>query len=161
MKKTCAPNRANLPPHGREKPIEPEEEFLRRIAQEHRRAERSRQRFVLVLIQGFAALPAETAAITAPIASAIREIDTWGWYESQATLGILFTELGGADSENARETIVDKIQLALPRAGDAETLAVSAYILPRDFDQKAAFGEALERICDYPEEPLSSPDVKV
>ena len=141
----------------REKPIEPEQEFLQRIAQECRRAERSKQRFVLVLIKGFEALQAETPAITAPIRAVTRETDAWGWYEGISTLGILFAELGGTEAESAQDTIVKKIRFALQQA---EKIAVSACILPCDLNRQVAFDNSPKRIYELLE-PLASPDMKL
>lgn len=160
MKNAFTPVRAKLPPSRREKSIQQEQEFLQRIAQECRRAERSKQRFVLVLIEGFEALQAEIPAITASIAAITRETDTWGWYELHSTIGILFVELGSTPAESAQDTIVDKLQRALLQAGHAEKLAMSVYILPRDLNKQVAFDHGPERISVYME-PLSSPGMKV
>jgi lipopolysaccharide/colanic/teichoic acid biosynthesis glycosyltransferase len=160
MKKAFKPVRAKLPLPRRERPIEGEQEFLRRIAQECRRAERSKQRFVLVLIEGFEDVQAEIPAITAPIAAVTRETDAWGWYEIHSTLGILFAELGGTKAESAHDTIVRKLQLALLQAGHAEKLSMSVYILPRDLNKQVAFKDNPERLSEYLG-PLSSPGMKV
>jgi lipopolysaccharide/colanic/teichoic acid biosynthesis glycosyltransferase len=151
------PVSAKLPLTYREKPIEPEQAYLRRIAQECRRAERSKQRFVLVLIEGFKALQVEIPAITAKVAAVTRETDAWGWYD-HSTLGILFAELGDASAESAREIIVKKIQLAL--AGHAEKLVVSVHILPHDLNKQVAYEDSPRRIYEQLE-PLSSPDMKM
>ncbi len=160
MKRTFKAISTKLPMPLREKPIEPEQDFLQRIAQECRRAERSRQRFVLILIEGFEALQAEIPGITASLAAVTRETDACGWYEVHSTLGILFPELGGAQAETARNTIVNKIKLALLQAGHAERLVVSAYILPRDLNKQVAFEDNPKRIYEYLE-TLSSLDVKL
>ena len=160
MKKAFTPVRAKLPLPCRETQIEQEQEFLQRIAQECRRAERSKQRFVLVLIEGFEALQAEIPAITAPIGAITRETDAWGWYESQSTIGILFVELGGTPAESAQDTIVNKLRRVLIEVGHAEKLAMSVYILPRDLNKQVAFDKSPERISEYME-PLSSRGMKV
>lgn len=154
---TFTPMSAKSPILRREKPIEPEQEFLQRIAQECRRAERSKQRFVLVLIKGFEALQAETPAITAPIRAVTRETDAWGWYEGISTLGILCAELGGTEAESAQDTIVKKIRFALQQA---EKIVVSACILPCDLNRQVAFDNSPKRIYELLE-PLASPDMKL
>jgi exopolysaccharide biosynthesis polyprenyl glycosylphosphotransferase len=158
MEKTFTPIRAKLPPPSKEKQIEPEQEFLARIAQECRRAERSRQRFLLVLIEGLETLP--LAVIAAPLTAITRETDTWGWYEDDRTLGILFAELGGTKPESARGPIVVKIETALLQAGYADRLTVTTYILPRDLNKQVASENVPQRVYKYLE-PLSSPGMKL
>jgi lipopolysaccharide/colanic/teichoic acid biosynthesis glycosyltransferase len=156
VKNTLGPISAKLPPASKEKPIEPNREFLMRIAQECRRAERSKQRFLLVLIKGFETLQARVPEIVAPLSSAIRETDAWGWYEVQSTLGIVFVELGGQEAEIASKAIIDKIQLALVRSGHAEKLAVLVFVLPVDLNKRGEFEDGSERIYECLK-PLSSP----
>ena len=47
--------------------IQPQKEFLQQIAQECRRAERSKQRFLLLLIDGFATRKADISSFAAPL----------------------------------------------------------------------------------------------
>ena len=137
------------------KRIESQEEFLQRIAYECRRAERSKQRLLLVLIDGFAAQPADIPAVAASISAVSREIDALGWYEHETTMGILFAELGGVEAENARDRVVQKIQGAMLRAGDTDRLALSVYILPRDLNEKSSLEDSPKRIHECLE-PFSS-----
>lgn len=154
MEKTFVPSPAKLPTPSRQK-LESEQEFLERVAQECRRAERSGQRFLLVLIKGFEACLECVPAIATSLAALIRETDTYGWYEDCRTLGILFAELGGAKPESARGPIVEKIQAALLQAGCAEKLSVSTYVLPRDLNEQVRPGDAPNHV-DKHLDPLSS-----
>ena len=154
------PLNAQLQHPFREKPIEPEPEFLVRIAQECRRAERSKQRFVLVFIKGFETARKSDPVVAASLAAVTRETDMFGWYASGSTMGILCTELGGTAAEVARDTILMKIQVALAQAGRAEHLAVSACILPRDVNKPVALEDSPKRIYEYLE-PLSSQNLRV
>lgn len=43
----------------------------------------------------------------------IRETDLVGWYESAAIIGIIFTELGDSELEEAKDKIIEKAQCAL------------------------------------------------
>jgi lipopolysaccharide/colanic/teichoic acid biosynthesis glycosyltransferase len=147
---------ANLPRPSDVKLIEPQQEFLLRITHECRRAERSKQRFLLVLIDGFETRQADIPAFASPIATITRETDSLGWYHAESTLGILFTELGGAEAEAARDTVVKKVEDAMQQAGAAKGLAVSAYILPHDLTKQVALEDTPERIYEYLD-PLSSP----
>jgi len=147
MEKSLNPIGAKPLPSGTA-PIETQEEFLQRLAHECRRAERSKQRFLLVLIDGFATRRADIPAFTAPIATVTRDTDALGWYHAGCTLGILFTELGSGDAAAAREVVVKKIQKAMLLAGLSEGLAISAYILPQDLSKPVAIEDAPERIYE-------------
>jgi lipopolysaccharide/colanic/teichoic acid biosynthesis glycosyltransferase len=159
-----APILAKLPPPSRRK-IEPEQEFLPRIVQECRRAERSGQRFLLVLIEGLEARLENVPAMATSLAAFIRETDTFGWYEDLCTLGILFAELGGATPESARGPVVEKIKAALLQAGCAKELSVSTHILPQDLKEQVRSEDGRsedgpDRIYKYLE-TFSSPSIKL
>jgi len=160
MAKTSKSMSLNLPLSSKIKRIEPEKEFLVRIAQECRRAERSKQRFVLVLIQGFEPLLNDVPAITASLAIVTREIDMAGWYETGSTLGILFPELGDTSADLARTTLISRMKEALAQTGHPDELVVVAYILPRDVNRQATSEDSPVRIYKYLE-PLSSPGMKM
>jgi lipopolysaccharide/colanic/teichoic acid biosynthesis glycosyltransferase len=159
MEKSFVPILGKLPLPSRRK-IEPEQEFLLRIAQECRRAERSGQRFLLVLIEGFEARLENVPAIAAPLSAITRETDTYGWYEDLCTLGILFAELGGAKPESARGPIVEKIQTVFRQAGCAEGLSVSTFVLPHDLNEQVRSEDRPNRVYKYLE-PHSSPGIKL
>jgi lipopolysaccharide/colanic/teichoic acid biosynthesis glycosyltransferase len=159
MENSFAPILAKLPQPLRRK-IEPEQDFLLRIAQECRRAERSGQRFLLVLIGGVEARLEKVPVVVTALAALTRETDTYGWYEDLCTLGILFAELGGAKPEDARVTIVEKIQTALRQAGCAEGLSVSIYVLPHDLNEQVKSEDGPNRISKFLEMP-SSPSMKL
>jgi lipopolysaccharide/colanic/teichoic acid biosynthesis glycosyltransferase len=159
MEKSFVPTLAKPPLPSRQK-LESEQEFLQRIAQECRRAERSGQRFLLVLIEGFEARQEYVPAITCSLSALIRETDTYGWYEDLCTLGILFAELGGATPESACGSIVEKIRAALLQTGCAETLSVSTFVLPRDLNEQVRSNDGPNRIDKYLQ-PFSSPSIKL
>ena len=147
MKKMSVPIRANFTG---ETPILDEQEFLLRISLECRRAERSRKRFILVLLDGLKGQPVDTTALLAPIVGVIRETDIWGWF-AESTFGIMFAELSDTKPESARDTIVKKIEGALQQAGYEEGIAVSAYILPRDLNSQSTTEGPPTRIYDIRE----------
>lgn len=158
MEKTFMPHLA--PPTPSRQKLESEQEFVLRVAQECRRAERSGQRFLLVLIQGFETRLECVPAVGNSLGALIRETDAYGWYEDLCTLGIIFAELGGAKPEGARGPIVEKIQAALQQAGCAEKLSVSTHILPRDLNEPVSSGDVPNRTDKYLE-PLSSSSLKL
>lgn len=154
MEKMSIPIGAKLP--SRTKRIEPQQDFLQRIAHECRRAERSKLRFLLVLIEGVADRMPAVPAFAAPISNITRDTDSMGWYCADSTLGILFTELGGSTAESSLETILTKVKQAILQSGEAEGHAVSAYILPRDLNGQIVLEDKAERVYACLE-PFSSP----
>lgn len=159
MEKTVIPYGAKPPRPSKVKMIEPQQEFLLRTSHECRRAERSKQRFVLVLIDGFEARQEDIPAFATPMSAMLRETDALGWYHAESTLGILFIELGESEAETARDTVLKKVRATLLQAGLGEGYSVSAYILPHDLTKQIALGDSPERIYEYLD-PLSSPDKK-
>src|ERR1019366_577613 len=76
-----------------------EEMFRRILSLERKRSERSRQRFVLMLVNAGSLLQTEQGgtilgAITRSLSVATRETDLGGWYEKATVIGIICTEIG-------------------------------------------------------------------
>jgi lipopolysaccharide/colanic/teichoic acid biosynthesis glycosyltransferase len=80
-----------------------QELFKEVLQRERKRADRSHQPLVLVLItmDGPAAGPGIWAAALAAAAAAKRETDVLGWFESQAVIGIILTEIPAVDASIA------------------------------------------------------------
>ena len=75
-----------------------EEAFQRMLALEHKRGQRSRQSFLLMLLKLETRLPVETKGkvlgeILAVLASSTRETDVAGWYKEKSVAGFLFMEI--------------------------------------------------------------------
>jgi lipopolysaccharide/colanic/teichoic acid biosynthesis glycosyltransferase len=98
-----------------------ESAFLRALALERKRSERSGRRFLLMLIDFTSAgeaLDAERlrARTIATIVPRIRETDVAGWYTTNEVLGVLFTELGTADERSALRIVRARLTAALDAA---------------------------------------------
>src|SRR5438309_6250084 len=96
----------------------PEPLFLRALCLERKRAERSRKPFVLMLLE--AREPFQNGSednvldrTVSAIYSSIRETDLAGWYKLNFTLGVIFTELGGADKKSILTALRLKATAAL------------------------------------------------
>lgn len=97
--------------------------FVQMLRLERRRTERSGKQFMLVLISSEDFL-SETGGmlindVVAAISSSTRETDILGWYERDAKLGLLMTEIGQADTVTIK-TIIQKISLAMQNAVSPE-----------------------------------------
>jgi lipopolysaccharide/colanic/teichoic acid biosynthesis glycosyltransferase len=90
--------------------------FIRMLRLERRRTERSGRAFMYVLMscEAFRSKGASILLdrVTAALASATRETDILGWYESGITLGLLMTEIGKPDSSTV-DIITQKVRRAI------------------------------------------------
>jgi lipopolysaccharide/colanic/teichoic acid biosynthesis glycosyltransferase len=100
-----------------------EADFMQTLRREVRRSERSGRPFALALISGdpFAGDngPGIVSDIAAAIASSTRETDWLGWYEQDAALGVLLTEIGDVDDAKV-QLIAQKLSSALQNAVSEE-----------------------------------------
>src|SRR5580765_6360354 len=93
----------------------PQAAFRRLLCQERKRSERSRKSFLLMLVRHRGAKqPGDHAdqvaleRVVRPLGTLIRETDTLGWFESNHTLGVIFSELGDAEVGAAVKSIESK-----------------------------------------------------
>jgi lipopolysaccharide/colanic/teichoic acid biosynthesis glycosyltransferase len=103
--------------------VAPEAVFMQTLRREVRRSERSGRPFALALISGdpFAGGngPGIVRDIAVAIASSTRETDWLGWYEQDAALGVILTEIGDVDDVKV-QPIAQKIASALQNAVSEE-----------------------------------------
>jgi lipopolysaccharide/colanic/teichoic acid biosynthesis glycosyltransferase len=135
--------------------------FQALLTRERRRAERSGNRFVLVLLD--AHRENGTARTTlldslAALISEIRETDAPGWYEEGAILGVIFTEIGEGDSAKIAEGLRTKIHTKLEQSLGPEAAAkivMTLHIFPQHWDRNNSGWVADSRL--YPEFSLQAP----
>ena len=114
--------------------------FLRMLALERKRTERSHRSFVLMLLKSSSLLGgskqgATLSKIQQALASSTRETDITGWYENGTTIGVIFTEIGNTPAQSVADTLLNKITNALCVALSAEQInevSVSFHIYPED-----------------------------
>lgn len=120
------------------------EAFRRAVYLEQKRTERSRRKFVLMLVSCIGPTSSVRQQVIArtwsALAGARRETDIAGWYEECATLGIIFTEIGESDDEveGAQQSISRRMTEVLRGAVDDEQfqrLQVSFYLFPDDWEE--------------------------
>lgn len=120
----------------------PEEFFLGILCLERKRAERSRKKFLLVLIDAEDALHTHRkseilAGVIKAADASRRETDPAGWYKERAVLGIIFTELGAADDAAATRRLEEKVHAALAAQltpQDLGLIGVTIHIFGGDSD---------------------------
>lgn len=122
--------------------ILPQESFLRRLYLEQKRTERSRRRFVLMLLQSDSLLTdgnEEDALekILRALSHSIRETDITGWYKDQSVFGIIFTEVGPAEGKSVAHALLGKVSSALSDTLSIEQInlvSLSFHVFPEDWD---------------------------
>ncbi len=119
-----------------------EEWFARALSLERKRTERSRQPFVLALLnlKGVEVLNGDKNTYLHRVVSAIssftRETDIIGWYRDGAVLGTIFTELG-TGAPTASLSIASKIDAAIARYLGKEKdvrIDVTYHVFPEDWN---------------------------
>jgi len=127
------------------------------LALERRRAERSRQPFVLMLLDT-SAVDAEKrgsvlfARLASVVAGAIRESDLIGWYEEEAVLAVIFTEVSTDENYSVTEVLTTKVVNTLQENLEQailRKLTLSVHVFPENWDTGCA-----DRVADiklYPD----------
>jgi lipopolysaccharide/colanic/teichoic acid biosynthesis glycosyltransferase len=101
-----------------ESELMPEAQFRKALELEEKRAERSRRRFILMLLESDTLLKDGTThdaiyrAIHA-LVGATRETDVKGWYKADSVVGVIFTELGAAEGHSVANALLSKVTQAL------------------------------------------------
>src|SRR5215813_6696518 len=105
--------------------IIPQEAFMRTLHLEQKRTERSRRRFVLMLLESRALLgPGDhqgaLGKVLCALSQSTRETDAKGWYRQGSVLGVIFTEIAPADGRTVANALLRKINGALKDTLSAE-----------------------------------------
>lgn len=122
--------------------ILPEHLFLEMLCLERKRAERSRKRFFLMLLDtGDSEKPGRKSRLLEGVIKAAdgarRDTDPAGWYKQNSVLGIIFTEPGSLDDAATSEKLLNKIHTSLAERLSLEDLRrvqVTAHIFPHGTD---------------------------
>jgi lipopolysaccharide/colanic/teichoic acid biosynthesis glycosyltransferase len=125
-----------------------EEAFRTLLLLERRRAERSRKPFILMLLTLPPASKKREALgeVGDVLAKFIRESDLIGWYEHEAVLGVIFTEIGsGSSGGSVVDTLKSKVLAALGENLDpsmALELVLTFHLFPEKWDKERPDGGA-------------------
>jgi lipopolysaccharide/colanic/teichoic acid biosynthesis glycosyltransferase len=112
--------------------------FMRTIYLEQKRTERSRRRFVLMLLESPSLLEggAEFEKVLSALWASTRETDVKGWYREGSVIGIVFTEIAPAEGRTIASSLLAKINAALARVLNAEQrsrLKLTCHVFPEDW----------------------------
>jgi len=122
----------------------PEEIFRRVLMIERKRSERSRQRFVLMLLHAdmvFAGEQKEMVieGIAEALSNSARETDLHGWYETGSVVGVICTEIGNGDLTSILSALQSRVSEALQNSLMLEqmnVMRISFHVYPDDLDPK-------------------------
>jgi lipopolysaccharide/colanic/teichoic acid biosynthesis glycosyltransferase len=115
--------------------------FHSMLTLERRRAERSRNPFVLMLLDANLEMGTAEEILKAAVGIVVaskRETDLVGWYKQGAILGIIFTEVSLEGDLPITETLRAKIETAFVKhlgSDRAAKIAISVHIFPESWDR--------------------------
>jgi lipopolysaccharide/colanic/teichoic acid biosynthesis glycosyltransferase len=141
-------NKASLSPfssesgHSAERKIQDEAAFHHTISVERKRTERSKNPFLLMLLEtgngnGSAKNGQALQNLLSALAATTRDTDVIGWYKSQSTIGVVFTELTFADKGSVLSTMLTRMSSTLRDSMTFEQLgriSISFHLFPDDWD---------------------------
>ena len=116
--------------------------FIRVLSLERRRAERSRRQFLLMLLDARAVpQPERRDKVLLKAASAVshstRDTDIRGWYQEDAIIGVIFTEIGAADTRVVLNAVQTKTGVALQselNLRQMNEIHMSFHLFPEEWD---------------------------
>jgi len=145
----------------------PQTPFLRTLARERKRTERSQRSFVLMLLKSVRFFRGTHSKqvydrLLSALSSGTRETDVLGWYEAGSVIGVIFTEVGLQPRDVVVETLSKKFEAVLRDAMGDQHFAESTltfHVYPEDpqpSDPQSCVNSAL-----YPDLAFSASHNKV
>ncbi len=121
----------------------PEPAFRRMLYLERKRTERSRRRFVLMLLDSGSLLRAGNKAavferLTFALSRSSRETDIKGWYTEGSVLGVIFTEIGD-EGRSVANALLAKVTNTLAGTLSIEQINevnIAFHLFPDDWEQR-------------------------
>lgn len=134
--------------------------FKRRIAIERKRTERSKESFLLMLLEGTdhpSSAKHERAMekVISALTLTTRETDVLGWYAEGTTIGVMFTGLAPSDKSASLGAILTRMSSAIREELTFEQfsqITISFHLFPDDWEQDQPGG---------PRNPALYPDLGV
>jgi exopolysaccharide biosynthesis polyprenyl glycosylphosphotransferase len=122
--------------------------FMRLLCVERKRTERSKRRFVLMLLEPGQLLEGSgkkdaVEKILIALAHSTRDTDITGWYKDGSLLGVIFTEIGNDGESSIVHALSAKVSDALFRTltvGQINQIKLSFHVFPEDWDDDGPGG---------------------
>jgi hypothetical protein len=120
-----------------------EEAFLQLLSLERKRSERSRSRFVLMLLEYDALVKDRVDAwalhsVFEVLTQSTRETDIRGWYKQNRVVGVIFTEIGEAEGKAVGNALLSRVTDALCSSlsiDEINAIRLSFHVFPEDARQ--------------------------
>jgi len=121
-----------------------EENFKRMIAIERKRTERSREPFLLMIVESGRPHGTEKSSealnkIVSAMLLSTRETDVVGWYKGQTTVGVMFTGLAVQNKSAVLSTILSRVSAALRDelpSDQFSQISLSFHFFPDEWDHE-------------------------
>ncbi|MGB9414788.1 MAG: sugar transferase [Acidobacteriaceae bacterium] len=121
-----------------------EENFKRMIAIERKRTERSREPFLLMIVEAGGPHGTEKSSealdkIVSAMLLSTRETDVVGWYKGQTTVGVMFTGLAVQNKSAVLSTILSRVSAALRDelpSDQFSQISLSFHFFPDEWDHE-------------------------
>ncbi len=119
-----------------------EDLFRRVLTIERKRSERSRQRFVLMLLHVGKVIDTGRGrvileGITEALSNSARETDLHGWYEDGSVIGVICTEIGRGDLASILSALNSRMRAALQtclQLEQIESIHITFHVFPDDME---------------------------
>ena len=116
--------------------------FLRTLCLEQKRTERSRRRFVLMLLEPTNLLTRGNTkdtlgTILDTLSKSTRQTDVIGWYKDGTIIGTIFTEIGAEEGHSVAKALLNKFTSALSSTLSIEQInqiSLSFHVFPDDWE---------------------------
>ena len=131
-----------------------QENFVRMLGLERKRAERSGRRFVLMLLQSKLLNSSDglKGRMLTALHGAIRDTDFIGWYEERSAIGIVYTEIGNTEVKSVFMALRTKVTSALCAGltpDETDRISMSIHLFPDGFEGSEESGPVDESL--YPD----------
>ena len=121
-----------------------QEPFLKMLYLEQKRTERSRRRFVLMLLESTGLMargPKKDTLeqILDALVKSTRQTDVIGWYKEGSVIGTIFTEIGSEEGHSVAKALLTKFTTALASALGIEQInqiSLSFHVFPDDWEDQ-------------------------
>ena len=125
-----------------------QQRFLRMLALERKRTERSQRRFVLMLVESASLFSGGDKVqiiekVLRALAHSTRETDITGWYNTGSVIGVVFTEIGLAEGKSVADALLAKTLEALGRTLSIEQIheiRLTFHFFPEDLEDDRSGG---------------------
>lgn len=123
-----------------------EEDFLRVIWHERKRAERSQKPCLLMLVEMETQFPSEQTGeplrkILSALGATTRETDVTGWYKDNSVIGVMFTEITVEDGGSIVNTVMNRVSEALRSRLSGQQfnqVSICFHLFPEDREERMA-----------------------